>query len=221
VLTQPHVNNKEHKMYEGMTRHIGVMNNTGNKVAIVFMSLPGDESNCLVIDTDSLPDMFQQTMRRLIDSEDAQQSENLADILDRRVSPDGSNTSLLTKFHQSGRLQKVSVDLVTLTPNKGTKWPLKDVLSSIRASKNPDVINDLSDMDPDEARIAQQAMTNFNPHASNMEALSQENRASKARDLIVMAEMLEADASARRQQAYQLMPDLVPKRAKKAAKQPT
>jgi hypothetical protein len=208
-------------MYEGMTRHIGVMNNTGNKVAIVFMSLPGDEGNCLVIDTDSLPDMFQQTMRRLIDSEDAQQSENLADILDRRVSPDGSNTSLLTKFHQSGRLQKVSVDLVTLTPNKGTKWPLKDVLSSIRASKNPDVINDLSDMDPDEARIAQQAMTNFNPHASNMEALSQENRASKARDLIVMAEMLEADASARRQQAYQLMPDLVPKRAKKAAKQPT
>lgn len=208
-------------MYEGMTRHIGVMNNTGNKVAIVFMSLPGDEGNCLVIDTDSLPDMFQQTMRRLIDSEDAQQSENLADILDRRVSPDGSNTSLLTKFHQSGRLQKVSVDLVTLTPNKGTKWPLKDVLSSIRASKNQDVINDLSDMDPDEARIAQQAMTNFNPHASNMEAMNEETRTSKARDLIVMAEMLEADAAARRQQAYQLMPDLVPKRAKKAAKQTT
>jgi len=205
-------------MFEGMTRHVGVMNNTGNKVAIVFMSLPGDEGNCLVIDTDSLPDMFQQTMRRLIDSADAQQSENLADILDRRVSPDGSNTSLLTKFHQSGRLQKVPVDLVSLTPNKGTKWPLKDVLSSIRASKNPDVINDLSDMDPDEARIAQQAMTNFNPHASNMEALSEENRASKARDLIVMAEMLEADAAARRQQAYQLVPDLVPKRAKKAAK---
>lgn len=201
-----------------MTRHVGVMNNTGNKVAIVFMSLPGDEGNCLVIDTDSLPDMFQQTMRRLIDSADAQQSENLADILDRRVSPDGSNTSLLTKFHQSGRLQKVPVDLVSLTPNKGTKWPLKDVLSSIKASKNPDVINDLSDMDPDEARIAQQAMTNFNPHASNMEAMNEETRASKARDLIVMAEMLEADAAARRQQAYQLMPDLVPKRAKKAAK---
>lgn len=208
-------------MFEGMTRHIGVMNNTGNKVAIVFMSLPEDENNCLVIDTDSLPDMFQQTMRRLIDSDEAQQSENLADILGRRVSPDGSNTSLLNKFHQSGRLQKVPVDLVTLTPNKTTKWPLKEVLNAISASKNQDNISDLADMDPDEARIAQQAMTSFNPHANNMEAMNEETRASKARDLIVMAEMLEADAAARRQQAYQLMPDLVPKRAKKAAKQPT
>jgi hypothetical protein len=206
-------------MFEGMTRHIGVMNNTGNKVAVVFMSLPGDEGNCLVIDTDSLPDMFQQTMRRLIDSDDAQQSENLADILDRRVSPDGSNTSLLTKFHQSGRLQKVPVDLVTLTPNKGTKWPLKDVLNAIRASRNETNISDLADMDPDEARIAQQAMSNFNPHAHNAEVMNEETRASKARDLIVMAEMLEADAAARRQQAYQLMPDLAPKKTKKSTKQ--
>jgi hypothetical protein len=205
-------------MFEGMTRHVGVMNNTGNKVAVVFMSLPGDEGNCLVIDTDSLPDMFQQTMRRLIDSADAQQSENLADILDRRVSPDGSNTSLLTKFHQSGRLQKVPVDLVSLTPNKGTKWPLKDVLSSIRASKNETNISDLAEMDPDEARIAQQAMSNFNPHAHNAEVMNEETRAGKARDLIAMAEMLEADAATRRQQAYQLMPDLVPKRTRKAAK---
>ena len=51
-------------MYDGMLRHVGVVNNTGKNVAVVFMSLPGDESNCLVVDMDALPDIFQDSMRK-------------------------------------------------------------------------------------------------------------------------------------------------------------
>ena len=203
-------------MFEGMLRHVGVINNTGKNIAVVFMSLPGDEKHCLVIDTDALPDIFQEAIRKIIDSNDGQQSENLGNILGRRMSPDGSNMTLLNKFHNAGRLQKLPVDLITLTPRKGVNWPLKDVLAAMKSSNNPQESTDLSELDPDQAAVAQEQMTKFNAFANNQNALNSQDKVSKAQDLIRMAEMLEADAANRRQSAYQLAPELAP--AKKSRK---
>lgn len=206
-------------MFEGMLRHVGVINNTGKNVAVVFMTLPDDDQNCLVVDMDALPEIFQQSVKKIIESNEAQQTQNLGDVLGRRMSPDGSNTTVLMKLHQAGRLQKLPVELISLVPRRGVTWPLRDVLAAMHAREQPQVLD--ADLDPDQAVIAQEEVTKFNAFANNIEATASEGNMSQARDLIRMAEMLEADAAQRRSRAYQLAPELAPKAPAKAKKAPT
>ena len=198
-----------------MLRHTGILNNTGKNVVVVFMSLPEDPEYALVVDTDALPDSFNDSLRRIVESTDGQDAENLADILARRMSPDGSNTTLLQKFHQAGRLQKVEIDLVTMTPRKGLNWPLRDVLKSIKDNKqvsdNP--IDGLNDLDPETRAQVLSEMGKFNVHAKNIEGTNAAGTRAEAAGLLKMAELLEADAISKRQQAYKLDPSLAKKKA--------
>ena len=205
-------------MFEGMLRHVGVINNTGKNVAVVFMTLPDDDQNCLVVDMDALPEIFQQSVKKIIESNEAQQTQNLGDVLGRRMSPDGSNTTVLMKLHQAGRLQKLPVELISLVPRRGVTWPLRDVLAAMKEREQPQVLD--ADLDPDQATIALEEVTKFNAFANNIEATASEGTMSQARDLIRMAEMLEADAAQRRSRAYQLAPELAPKAQAKAKKAP-
>lgn len=205
-------------MFEGMLRHVGVINNTGKNVAVVFMTLPDDDQNCLVVDMDALPEIFQESIKKIIESNEAQQTQNLGDVLGRRMSPDGSNTTVLMKLHQAQRLQKLPVDLISLVPRRGLTWPLRDVLAAMKAAEQPAVDPDL---DPDTAAIAQQEVSKFNAFANNIEATASEGNQAQARDLIRMAEMLEADAAQRRSRAYQLAPELAPKNKSKSKKAET
>ena len=202
-------------MFEGMLRHVGVINNTGKNVAVVFMTLPDDDQNCLVVDMDALPEIFQESIKKIIESNEAQQTQNLGDVLGRRMSPDGSNTTVLMKLHQAQRLQKLPVDLISLVPRRGLTWPLRDVLAAMKAAEQPAVDPDL---DPDAAEIVKQEVSKFNAFANNIEATSSEGNQAQARDLIRMAEMLEADAAQRRSRAYQLAPELAPKNKSKSKK---
>ena len=202
-------------MFEGMLRHVGVINNTGKNVAVVFMTLPDDDQNCLVVDMDALPEIFQESIKKIIESNEAQQTQNLGDILGRRMSPDGSNTTVLMKLHQAQRLQKLPVDLISLVPRRGLTWPLRDVLAAMKAAEQPAIDPDL---DPDAAEIVKQEVSKFNAFANNIEATSSEGNQAQARDLIRMAEMLEADAAQRRSRAYQLAPELAPKNKSKSKK---
>lgn len=200
--------------FEGMIKHTGIVTNTGKNVVVVFMQLPGDPNNCLVIDTDSLPDMFNHSVRKVVESVEGQQSKNLGDVLARTMSPDGSNTTLLHKFHNAGKLQKVSVDLVSMTPKRGVNWPLRDILNSM---KNVEIgketqAADLSDLDPETRAQVTAEIGKFNMHQQNMDATDTEANADQAKGLLASAELLEADAAAKRAQAYRLDPSLIKKK---------
>lgn len=195
-----------------MIRHTGVLNNTGKNVVVAFMSLPDDPDHALVIDTDALPDNYNEALRKIVESVDGQNAENLADVLARRMTPDGSNTTMLQKLHSAGRLQKVSVDLVTMTPRRGLNWPLRQVLDAMKQQENTQPAN-LEDLDPETRAQVISEMGKFNVHASNMEGTTASGQKAEAASLIRMAELLEADASAKRQQAYKLDPSLRKKTA--------
>lgn len=199
-------------MFEGMTKHTGVLANTGKNIVVVFMSLPDDADHALIIDTDALPDAFNEALRKVVDSTEGQQAENLAEVLARRMSPDGSNTTLLQKFHAAGRLQKVPVDLVVMTPRKGVNWPLKQILEAMKATKAEEPTG-FDDLDPETKAQVAAEIGKFNVHARNIEGESAAGNKAEAANLIRMAELLEADAIAKRQQAYRLDPSL--KRANK------
>lgn len=190
-----------------MIRHTGVLNNTGKNVVVAFMTLPEDQEHALVIDTDALPDAFNESLRKIVESVDGQNAQNLADVLARRISPDGSNMTMLQKLHSAGRLQKVSIDLVTMTPRKGLNWPLRQVLDAMK-QQDQTAPADLNDLDPETRAAVISEMGKFNVHARNMEGTTAEGQKAEAAGLLRMAELLEADAISKREQAYQMDPSL-------------
>jgi hypothetical protein len=193
-----------------MMRHTGILNNTGKNVVVVFMSLPDDPESALVIDTDALPDQFNESLRKIVESIDGQDSKNLADILARRMSPDGSNITLLEKFHRSNRLQKVPVANVTMVPRRGVNWPLKDILAAM-LQEEENTPADLSDLDPETRSQVISELGKFNVHAANLEGTTVSGTKAEAVSLLRMAELLEADANVKRQQAYKMDPSLLKK----------
>ena len=198
--------------FEGMYRHVGQLVNTGKNVVVVFMQLPDDPDYALVIDTDALPDSYNESLRRVLESEEGQQAKNFADILGRRMSPDGSNLSMLQKFHNAGRLQKVSIDNVAMTPRRGVNWPLRQVLQAVTETKDQ-LPQDFNDLSPEDRAILAAETKKFNMHASNIGSDDIEGNKSMAAGLLEQSRMLEADAIAKREQAYRLDPNLVPRKA--------
>lgn len=204
-------------MFEGMLKHTGQLNNTGKHVAVVFMSLPEDGENALVIDTDALPDMFNEALRRVLESTEAQQSKNLADVLARRPSPDGSGATMLQKFHQAGRLMKTPVTNVTMTPRSGVHWPLPEVLKAMNTEDTGP--QGFDELDPDTKAAIAAEINKFNVHASNQEGQTASGIRGDAVALLEMAKLLEADAASKKEQAYRMDPSLRPQTVKKGANQ--
>jgi hypothetical protein len=196
--------------FTGMIKHVGVLNNTGKNVVVVFMRLPDDPNHALVIDTDALPDQYNEAIRRIVESDEGQKSRNLADILGRRMSPDGSNITLLEKLHHANRLAKVPVQLVTMTPKKGLRWPLEQVISAMDMNRanEPDGFDDL---DPETRAAVAADLNRFNVHANNIAGEIGENAREQAMSLLRQAELIEGDAHSMRQKAYKIDPSLAPK----------
>lgn len=199
--------------FTGMVKHVGILTNTGKNVVVVYMQLPGDPNHALVVDTDALPDNYNESLRKVVESTEGQQSENLADVLARRMSPDGSNTTLLVKFHQSGRLQKVPTSLVTMTPRRGVRWPLTEVIQAMDSMKQtqPDGFDDL---DPETRAALAADLKKFNVHANNIDGEARADRKDEAVGLLRQAELLESDAQNIRERAYRMDPSLKPKLTK-------
>ena len=196
-------------MFEGMLKHTGQLNNTGKNVVVVFMQLPEEPDSSLVIDTDALPDMFNESLRKVVESTEAQQAKNLAEVLARRMSPDGSNTTLLQKFHQAGRLMKTPVNNVTMVPRRGVRWPLTEVIAAMNQT-DADTPPGFEDLDPETRAEVAANLKKFNVHATNQEGESEAGVRAQAANLLEMAKMLEMDAQSKREQAYKLDPALRP-----------
>lgn len=199
--------------FQGMIKHVGVLNNTGKNVVVIFMRIPNDDNNALVIDTDALPDQYNEALRKVVESVEGQQSKDLAEVLGRRMSPDGSNMTLLEKFHHASRLEKVPVTLVTMTPRKGIRWPLTDVLKAMDESAKDDPVG-FDDLDPETRAAVASEVKKFNVHANNLDGEQNANKKDQAVSLIRQAELMEADAQSMRIKAYQIDPTLKPTKNK-------
>ena len=195
-------------MFEGMLKHTGQLNNTGKNVVVVFMSLPEDDANALVIDTDALPDQYNEALRKVVESVEAQQAKNLADVLARRMAPDGSNMTLLQKFHAANRLMKTPVHNVVMTPKKGVRWPLADVLAAMKSDDATP--QNFDELDAETKAAIAADLKRFNMHAHNTEGQTLAGVKGEAKALLDMAQLLESDAQSKREQAYRMDPSLRP-----------
>ncbi len=114
-------------------KHIGKMKNNSARIVVVYRTLPNDPNHCLVVGTQGLSDSYHDSLMSLIESDEGQQANELADILAVRKFPDGSN--MLQYLHANGHLKKVSTLMVLMTPNPQTQLVLSELNELIAKQK--------------------------------------------------------------------------------------
>jgi len=112
-------------------RHVGKMGD--RKVAIIFREVPGEPHMSLVTYTETLNQHIHDPMMRCIESDIGQNSENLADALNRSYTVDGR--PILQVLHAEGLLKKVKSGQVVVTPNPQTKIKLDELNSILNEMK--------------------------------------------------------------------------------------
>lgn len=171
-------------------KHVGKLKN-GSKVVVLFRTVPNEDNNCLVTETGNLPSLYHDKLMELVESDEGQQSNELADLLNRRFFADGSN--VLAALHTQGFIKKVNTSNVLLTPNSKSSVPLNEV-NEILASKTKN--------DPSTKNIIEKASKSES--AMEDEAL--------ANSLLAQAKSYEKEAAQLREQAKGLMPDVEKKK---------
>lgn len=187
---------------DNLKKHLGVLKNTGVRVAVVFRKLPTDDKTCLIVETERLPDSYHDYVQQVLNSKEASETNDFYEVLNRRTFPDGSNC--LTSLHQRGFLRREPVTNVTMMPLPGQAVPLELINATIDKT-----------VDQYMARQKTQSATDdvANTVAAANEALHNDP-AAVAKGLILQAELLEADAAAKREEAYTMHPESRPGRGR-------
>lgn len=110
------------------------MTNTGDHVAVVFRTLPGESDSALVLQTATLPDNYHDSLMKLIESDQAQESFELGEFMFRNSFPDGR--PMLQAMQADNRLKKVPTSNVTMTPTGVQAIQLNELNGFIAEQKN-------------------------------------------------------------------------------------
>lgn len=121
-------------------KHIGKLKNTGSKVLVVYRTLPGESDHALVVQTTTLPDHMHNSIIELVETEQAQEAFEFAEVLFIRHFPDGR--PMLQALQAEGRLQKYPTDQVIMTPSASSEINL-DQLNVIIAEQKNCTVDDL------------------------------------------------------------------------------
>jgi len=125
-------------------RHVGKIGD--RKVAIIFREVPGEPHMCLVTYTETINAHIHDPMMKCIESDIGQNSENLADALNRTHTADGR--IILQVLHAEGQLKKVQTAQVVMTPTPSTKIKLDELNNILNEMKQgEDAIKRLAELD--------------------------------------------------------------------------
>jgi hypothetical protein len=112
-------------------KHVGQVNATGKKCVIVFRSLPNDSNNCLVVETESLPSLYHDTLIEAVESPSAQAEKDFYSYAGRSVFHDGVN--MLQGLHQNGWMRKFPTEDITVKPTPDMGISLLDLNRQLSA----------------------------------------------------------------------------------------
>ena len=118
-------------------KHVGKLKNTGDKVAVVFRTVPGESDNCLVLQTATLKDEVHDSLMAMIDSDQAQQTNELGELMFSRTFPNGR--PMLQAMQNEGRLRKVPTSNVMMTPTPTSEIALSQLNTLIAEQKGMSV----------------------------------------------------------------------------------
>lgn len=114
-------------------KHVGKMTNTGDAVAVVFRTVPGESNQALVLQTATLPDIYHDSLMKLIETDQAQEAYELGEFMFRNSFPDGR--PMLQSMQADNRLIKVDTSNVTMTPTSSSVIQLSELNALIAEQK--------------------------------------------------------------------------------------
>ena len=218
-------------------KHVGRIKNTGRRCIVVFREMYNDqghvvdENNCLILETETLPDAEHQDIMRIVESEPAQATGDVFNIFARERL--GSGVPALQWMAQTQRLRKFPTNNIELTPDSRTAIGLDTLNKIVKMQKagasQQDIENALrddTDMPPRQAESVAQTVNEANPDATDVTATPAETQSGEngvmddtviAQSYMSQADMFEQQAKELREQAYVLDPTLKPKRSRKTA----
>ena len=125
-------------------RHIGTHGD--RKLAVVFREVPGEPHMALVVYTELLNRTIHDPLMKCIESEVAQQTATLADVLNRSYTTDGH--LILQRLHREGQLKKVQTEQIVMTPASGTRIKLNELNTILdEMEKGEAAVKKLAEMD--------------------------------------------------------------------------
>jgi len=125
-------------------RHVG--KHGDRKVAVVFREVPGETHMCLVTYTELLGQNIHDSLMATIEGDIGQNSEHLADALNRSYTKDGRQ--ILQVLHGEGLLKKVNTEQIVMTPSPNQKIKLNElnkILNEMKAGE--DAVQRLAELD--------------------------------------------------------------------------
>jgi endonuclease V-like protein UPF0215 family len=177
-------------------RHVG--KHGDRKVAVIFREVPGEPHMCLVTYTELLNQHIHNPMIKCIESDIGQNSENLADALNRTYTTDGN--PILQVLHREGQLKKVNTELVIMTPAPNTKIKLNELNKILNEMKQGEAaVKRLAEIDSsrglqDPADVARRMRGNQNTPAIQASSNDVLGDNAIANNLRTQAEKMAAEA---------------------------
>ena len=203
-------------------KHIGQVNNTGLKCIVVFREIYDergnvtDDKNCLIVETERLPDMEHDDMVRVVESPAGQEAKEFYEIAHRSMFSDGVN--MLQKLHNAGYLKKYPTNQISLTPNRSTSILLSEVNQIIRKQNTGMSESDISNSMVDDTDSPPRTQTSFDPSQTIDQAVNTGEQAldetAIAQSLLSQADTFLAEAERLKEEAYSMAPSLKPKRGR-------
>ena len=186
-----------------MTKHVGLY---GDKpCVVVFRELPEEDDQALIVISDSLEGQFHDDIMSVVDSPEGQESNNVSEVFFRRRLTVGA--IMLEALHSRGKLTKVPTNMVKLTPAPNQSVDLTEVnaeLKKIETGSNPPLVTEAPAENLSQGDVPTEEVASENQIAQNL--LSQ---ASLLRE---DAKVLLGDADSKEAEAYNLAPELKPKK---------
>lgn len=194
-------------------KHVG-KTTAGQRVVVLFRTVPNEKDSCLVTETATLPRDYHDRLMELVESEEGQQSGELADLLNRRFFSDGTN--VLNSLHSKGFIRKLNTKNVILTPNTATNVLLSEINALIEKQ-------DPANRKPMANELASTAEVNASLESISAEALVSEPTVvtnSNTNLLLMQAEFHEKEAARLRQLVAQSQTTTDVKEQKKRGRPP-
>lgn len=188
-------------------KHVGMLKTTGTKVIIAYRTLPQDPHSSLVIDRDAMLPFEEDIVEGLLESKDGQDAFEFAHVLGRHKMPleDSNNeivqdqatslqgVSVLEWLHNNGKLLKQATENVMVTEEGADAVQLDKLNEMIAQQRGVDL-----------AGLAIQPDTTSAGTSGKNEA----------KLMLARAERLEKKMLVLKERAYELDPDLRPKKGR-------
>lgn len=118
-------------------KHVGRIKNNKRKVVVAYRVVPNEPENCIVVTTENLMAEEHDALMKTVESHAGQTAYEFAEAMARTTLPDGRN--MLSGFHSTGKLIKVSTKEVEMTPDRVTTIGLDELNHTIASQKGVSV----------------------------------------------------------------------------------